>query len=147
MKSGWIIVWLLSARQVPLFECIRPACHYNSSSPNAITRAAWEGEPGLSRREEAHNQPFKIQLNYNFGSLYTNTECLSSLFDLAVIRARLCHSWKRLSSNAWATPSPSSREASTLSGDGHPARETGMTLPQKWFHRHWKKLFLLCVKQ
>lgn len=81
-----------------------------------LQRAAWEGEPGLSRREEAHNQPFKIQLNYDFGSLYTNTECLSSPFDLAVIRARLCRSWKRLSSNAWATPSPSCREASMLSG-------------------------------
>lgn len=71
MKSGWIIVWLLSARQVPLFKCIHPGLSLQLSiSARNYTEPPEREIPAPSHRErKPHNRPFKIQLNFDFWSL------------------------------------------------------------------------------
>lgn len=71
MKSGWIIVWLLSACQVPLFKCIHPGLSLRLFiSTHNYTAEAWEGDPcSVAEGEKPTISCLKIQLNYDFRSL------------------------------------------------------------------------------
>lgn len=126
MKSGWITVWLLSARQVPLFKCVHPRPAITTLRAQ-LRRAAWEGDPcSVAQRAETHDRPFKFQLNSDFRSL-SQTHSVhhrrSALLWSVLFRVRRL--WKHLSSNAWLisllTP-PSPRAAAEPL---RPKRSTG----------------------
>lgn len=134
MKSGWIIVWLLSARQVPLFKCVHP-WPVITTLRTQLRRAAWEGDPrSVAQRAETHDRPFKIQLNFDFRSLsQTHSVHHRRSATLWSVLVRLWRLWKHLSSNArlisplippWRAAAEPLRPKRSTGSLGHPGRET-----------------------